>query len=104
VAFAEFPFAGVEDGVHGLGHSYIGGIVRGEAVPQFPDAAEQGEMGVSPVGADRLEGPGMVGGCGDRALRGGLCPELLDWMIQCVIGTSSPLRYGQSNGFRRSCR
>jgi len=42
-----------------------GGIVRGETVPQFPDAAERGDVGVSRVGLDGLDGAGIVGGYGD---------------------------------------
>jgi hypothetical protein len=39
VAFAQFFIAGVKDGVHGFSQGDVRGVIGGEVVPQFPDAA-----------------------------------------------------------------
>src|ERR1019366_806157 len=41
VAFAQFPVASVEDGVHCFSQRYVRSIVGGEVVPQFPNTANQ---------------------------------------------------------------
>jgi hypothetical protein len=41
MAFAQFHIAGVKNGVHCFGQSYVGSIVDGETVTQFPNPGQQ---------------------------------------------------------------